>query len=406
MVQDEGKSKLGAGQMTLKLLVSGGGTGGHVYPALTVLEAHLGRHPENGSAPLLASDAVLWVGSKEGMEEELVQRAGIAYVGLPAGGLRGQGLLTSIRNGWRIASSLGPARRILDDFQPEVLLVTGGYACVAMTLAAWSRRVPVLVYLPDIVPGLAIRFLSRFAAKIAVTSEESYRYFRREKVAVTGYPVRDSTFSLTQARARETLNLAADERTLLVFGGSRGARSINKALVAGLPQLLPVCQIVHISGRLDADWVAGMAKTLPEDLQRRYHHYAYLHEMPAALVAADLAVARAGASTLGEFPAAGLPSVLVPYPYSGQHQEPNARYMAENGAAVVLADAQLQERLTDTILRLLEDKEALLGMRESARAMARADAAQAIVEQLSSLARQRVRSQKSGGRRRQRSDPS
>ncbi len=394
--------------MTLKLLVSGGGTGGHVYPALTVLEACLSRFSEIGSAPLLASDHVLWVGSKDGMEEELVQRAGVAYVGLPAGGLRGQGLLTSVRNAWQIASSLGEARRILSSFQPEVLLVTGGYACVAMTLAAWSKRIPVLVYLPDIVPGLAIRFLSRFAAKIAVTSEESYRYFRREKVAVTGYPVRAHTFSLTQARAREALNLAADEKTVLVFGGSRGARSINKALVAGLQELLPVCQIVHISGRLDADWVAGMAKTLPEDLQTRYHHHAYLHEMPAALVAADLAVARAGASTLGEFPAAGLPSILVPYPYSGQHQEPNARYMAENGAAVVLADAQLPEQLTHTILNLLGDEQALADMRESAKAMARVDAAQAIVEQLSSLAGRRPArgSREPLTRRKKRSDQS
>ncbi len=394
--------------MTLKLLVSGGGTGGHVYPALTVLEACLGRSLENGSAPLLASENVLWVGSKDGMEEELVQRAGVAYVGLPAGGLRGQGLLTSVRNAWRIASSLGQARRILSSFQPEVLLVTGGYACVAMTLAAWSKRIPVLVYLPDIAPGLAIRFLSRFAAKIAVTSEESYRYFRREKVAVTGYPVRASTFSLTKTTARQALNLAPDEKTVLVFGGSRGARSINKALVAGLQHLLPVCQIVHISGRLDADWVAGMAKTLPEDLQTRYHHYTYLHDMPAALVAADLAVARAGASTLGEFPAAGLPSILVPYPYSGQHQEPNARYMAENGAAVVLADAELPDRLVRTILNLLGDEQALADMRESAKAMARVDAAQAIVEQLSSLASRRPArgSRKPLTRRRQRSDQS
>ena len=394
--------------MTLKLLVSGGGTGGHVYPALTVLEACLGRSLENGSAPLLASENVLWVGSKDGMEEELVQRAGVAYVGLPAGGLRGQGLLTSVRNAWQIASSLGQARRILSSFQPEVLLVTGGYACVAMTLAAWSKRIPVLVYLPDIVPGLAIRFLSRFAAKIAVTSEESYRYFRREKVAVTGYPVRASTFSLTKTTARQALNLAPDEKTVLVFGGSRGARSINRALVAGLQHLLPVCQIVHISGRLDADWVAGMAKTLPEDLQTRYHHYTYLHDMPAALVAADLAVARAGASTLGEFPAAGLPSILVPYPYSGQHQEPNARYMAENGAAVVLADAQLPEQLVRTILNLLGDEQALADMRESAKAMARVDAAQAIVEQLSSLASRRPArgSRKPLTRRRQRSDQS
>jgi UDP-N-acetylglucosamine--N-acetylmuramyl-(pentapeptide) pyrophosphoryl-undecaprenol N-acetylglucosamine transferase len=261
---------------------------------------------------------------------------------------------------------------------------------VAVTLAAWMQWIPVVIYLPDIVPGLAIRFLSRFAAKVTVTSEESYRFFRREKVVVTGYPVRSDVYNLDRDEARRGLGLDPEEKTLLVFGGSRGARSINQALVAGLHELLPVCQVVHISGRLDADWVAGMAKRLPEALRGRYHHYAYLHDMPQALVAADLAVARAGAATMGEFPAARLPAVLVPYPHSGQHQNPNAAYMARNGAAQVLADAELKEELVPKVLALLQDEQSLAEMRESAHAMARPDAAEAIAEQLWLSARQRA----------------
>jgi UDP-N-acetylglucosamine--N-acetylmuramyl-(pentapeptide) pyrophosphoryl-undecaprenol N-acetylglucosamine transferase len=372
----------------MKLVVSGGGTGGHVYPALTVVEALRSPKPPGTTLPTVDATDLLWIGSRGGIEEELVRHAGIEYIGLAAGGLRGMGPLVRARSAAQIAGSVGQARNILARFKPDVILVTGGYACVAVTLAAWTLRLPVMIYLPDVEPGQAIRFLSRFAARLAVTSEESYHYFRREKVVVTGYPVRREVFTMDRSDARRALNLDPEERTLLVYGGSRGAQSINRALVAGLRDLLPACQIVHISGRLDTDWVAGAAKSLPNELQPRYHPYAYLHEMPQALVAADLAVARAGAATLGEFPAANLPAVLVPYPYAGQHQMANARYMAKNGAARVLADAELEQKLVPTVLDLLNDEEALAEMQEYTRAMARPDAAETIAGNLWLLARQ------------------
>ncbi len=374
----------------MRLIVSGGGTGGHVYPALTVVEAMVRPKSAGPGLPLLAATEVLWIGSQDGIEEELVTRAGLEFVGLAAGGLRGMGLLAQIRNSARIANSVRKAQSILARFKPDVVFVTGGFACVAVTVAAWVQHIPVLIYLPDIMPGQAIRFLSRFAARVAVTSEESYHYLKRDKVVVTGYPVRREILTLDRAQARQSLGLDPGLKTLLVFGGSRGARSINQALVAGLRELLPACQILHISGRLDADWVAGVAKSLPEGLCQRYHHYPYLHDMPQALAAADLAVTRAGAATLGEFSVAGLPAILVPYPYSGQHQYANAEYMAHNGAAEIVLDNRLGERLVPRILQLLADHGTLTGMRESTVAMARPDAAEAIAEQLWLVARERV----------------
>jgi UDP-N-acetylglucosamine--N-acetylmuramyl-(pentapeptide) pyrophosphoryl-undecaprenol N-acetylglucosamine transferase len=370
-----------------------------VYPGLTVIKALLDHKPAGSSLPTLEPSDLLWIGSRGGIEGDLVKHAGTEFVGLAAGGLRGKGLLDKARNALRIIGSVGRARHILSEFKPDVVLVTGGYACVAVTLAAWIKNVPVVIYLPDIVPGQAIRFLARFAAKVTVTSEESYHYFRREKVVVTGYPVRPEIYELDRAEARRALGLDTEATVLLVFGGSRGSRSINQALVAGLRDLLPVCEIVHVSGRLDADWVAGTAKRLPEALQEKYHHYPYLHDMPQALVSADLAVARAGAATLGEFPAARLPALLVPYPHSGQHQDPNAAYMVRNGAAQSLPDADLKEKLVPAVLDLLRDTQALADMRESANAMARPDAAEAIAEQLWALARRRaiLASSSSGG---------
>jgi UDP-N-acetylglucosamine--N-acetylmuramyl-(pentapeptide) pyrophosphoryl-undecaprenol N-acetylglucosamine transferase len=373
--------------LVMKLAVSGGGTGGHVYPALTVIEALRKPKPRGAALPALDSADLLWIGSRGGMEEELVGRSGIEYVGLAAGGLRGMGPVVQLRNAAQIASSVGRARKILSHFKPNAILVTGGYVCVAVTLAGWTLHVPIMIYLPDVEPGKSVRFLSRFAAMIAVTSEESYHYFRRAKVTVTGYPVREAILSMDRESAQQALGLNPQQPTLLAFGGSRGAQSINRALVAGLRELLPACQVVHITGRLDADWVAGAAKSLPPELQARYHVCSYLHDMAPALVAADLAVARAGAATLGEFPAANLPAVLVPYPYAGQFQAANAKYMASNGAACVLADEELEQKLVPTVLSLLRDEHALAEMKESSRAMARRDAAETIAEKLWQLAR-------------------
>jgi UDP-N-acetylglucosamine--N-acetylmuramyl-(pentapeptide) pyrophosphoryl-undecaprenol N-acetylglucosamine transferase len=371
----------------MRLVVSGGGTGGHVYPGLTVIETMRQPWGEGGTGPALAPDDLLWIGSRGGMEGDLVKRAGIEYVGLPAGGLRGMGAMLAVRNAARIARSVGRARDILNSFGASIVLVTGGYASVSVALAAWLQRIPVIVYLPDIVPGLAVRFLSRFATKVAVTNEKSFAYFRREKVVVTGYPVRPEFYTLDRQEAREALGMGPEEKVLLVMGGSQGARSINRALVAGLRQLLPHCQVVHISGRLDADWVAGSGKSLPEELRRHYHHHAYLHELPQALLAADLAVARAGAATMGEFAAAELPSVLVPLPHSGQHQLPNAEHMLESGAAEIIMDDAMDQELVPTVLRLLGDRQTLDSMRQAARSLDRSDAAQAIAEQLWLLAR-------------------
>lgn len=372
----------------MRLVVSGGGTGGHVYPGLTIVEA-MGRAGGDGiTVSGLPLSDVLWIGSRGGMEEDLVSRAGVRFVGLPAGGLRGKGIRVALRNAAQIAGSLGRARGALAEFRGDIILVTGGYASVSVGLAAWRERLPVVIYLPDIVPGLAVRLLSRVATKVAVTNEKSFQFFRREKVIVTGYPVRSEVYTTGRDEALSTLGLVPEEKVLLVMGGSRGARSINRAVVAGLRQLLPHCQIIHVSGRLDADWVAGAAKSLPPELQLRYHHHAYLHELPRALVAADLAIARAGAATLGEFPAAQLPSVLVPYPHSGQHQLPNAEHMAESGAAQIVMDASLEQELVPAVLALLDDEETLLSMRRAAKGLDRPEAADTIAELLWRLARQ------------------
>jgi UDP-N-acetylglucosamine--N-acetylmuramyl-(pentapeptide) pyrophosphoryl-undecaprenol N-acetylglucosamine transferase len=290
------------------------------------------------------------------------------------------------RNLVQMLAGVRQALREIEDFGPEAIFVTGGYVSVPVVVAGWLRRVPMLIYLPDIEPGLAIRVLSRLVRRVAVSVEESQRYFPAHKTTVTGYPVRSELLSADKREAQRALNLEEGLKTLLVFGGSRGARSINLALSKVLDRLLDVCQIVHICGRLDAQWVEDGRAELPPRLRTRYKAYAYLHEeMTLALAAADLVVARAGAATLGELPALGLPGILVPYPYAGQHQELNADYLVSHGAAVKINNADLEEKLLSTVMKLLSNEGLLTQMGERARSLAHPQAAQRIADELRGL---------------------
>jgi UDP-N-acetylglucosamine--N-acetylmuramyl-(pentapeptide) pyrophosphoryl-undecaprenol N-acetylglucosamine transferase len=327
-----------------------------------------------------------YVGEAGSIEEALAQRAGIPFRAIATGQIRGRAPWTVARNLICMARGAAQAAAVLHELRPDVVFVTGGYVAAPVAWAAWRHHTPLLIYLPDLTPGLAIRLASRLATKVAVTFPEVARYFPG-KAVVTGYPVRPELRRTDKQAARAALGLTDELPVLLVFGGSRGARSINRALMAALPRLLPRCQIVHITGQLDWPEVEASAGTLcSTPYAARYQPYPYLHdEMVQALAAADLVVARAGASTLGEFPAVGLPSVLVPYPYAGQHQAANAAYLADRGAALVLADSDLPDQLASTVSGLLDTPGKLTEMSKAAAALARPDAAQKIAYELCQL---------------------
>jgi UDP-N-acetylglucosamine--N-acetylmuramyl-(pentapeptide) pyrophosphoryl-undecaprenol N-acetylglucosamine transferase len=367
----------------MRLLITGGGTGGHVYPALAVLEAL-----DHDTA-----QAVAWVGGAEsqGLERDLVSRQGIPYLAVRCGAIRGTGPWGALRGAADLARGVVDALGVLRGFRPDVVLSTGGFVSAPLVIAARLRRCPCLIYLPDIEPGLAIRHLSRWADRVAVSFEQAGAHFRLDKVVVTGYPVRKELLTTTKEDARRALGLAegadAGLPVLLVMGGSRGARSINRAVQRVLPELLSLARVIHISGQADIDDLRRAAQALADNRRCRYHLHAYLHEeMAAALAAADLVVARAGAATLAEFPAVGLPAILVPYPYSGQFQNANAGFLAERGAAVVLPDGELEGRLLPTIQALLNDLPRRTAMSVAARQLSRPDAAAAIVGVLQVLA--------------------
>jgi UDP-N-acetylglucosamine--N-acetylmuramyl-(pentapeptide) pyrophosphoryl-undecaprenol N-acetylglucosamine transferase len=330
------------------------------------------------------------------MEKNLVERLDIPFRGIPAAGVHGVGLRSLPGNLWRLWRGYRAARQILAEFRPQVLFFTGGYVGVPVALAARTMkhacgRPSILLYVPDIEPGLALKTLARFADQIAITAPDSAAFFDRNmKTTVSGYPVRTDLKRMDKKSARKVFGLKDDLPILLVFGGSLGARSINRALMAALPTLLEQMQVIHICGNLDWEEVGARRVELESiypQFVERYRVYAYLHEeMGAAFCAADLAVCRAGASTLGELPAMGLPAVLVPYPFSWRYQKVNAAYLEKHGAALILADEDLPALLTETITSLLRDHARRDKMAKAMKGLDKPDAASVIAEVIRNLA--------------------
>jgi undecaprenyldiphospho-muramoylpentapeptide beta-N-acetylglucosaminyltransferase len=364
------------GGLTVRLLICAGGTGGGVYPALAVHSALTSQRPKVET---------LWVGGEGGIEEELVKRAGIPYRSIPAAGVHGVGLRALPGNVAKLTRGVLASRRILREFKPDALFFTGGFVAAPMAVA--GMNIPTVLYVPDVEPGLALKFLSRFADVITVTVDDSRRFFQRpERIVLTGYPLRSDLSNWSRDQAFSHFALDASLPVLLVTGGSKGARSINMAVLKHLNELLGVAQVIHITGSLDWDVVEKAAQELPAQLKSRYHIMPYLHEMGAALAAADLVLSRAGASTLGEYPLFGLPAVLVPYPYAWRYQKVNADFLAERNAAVILQDELLNDKLLSVLKDLLLNQHKLEAMRAAAKKLSHPNAADLIASQLLELA--------------------
>lgn len=373
-----------------------------------------GEHSQaGGKTKVFTTEDLLWVGASDGMEKRLVEHAGVRYRGIATGQLRGKNPLTVVQNSGKMVAGLLGSLAILRDFQPNVCLATGGYVCAPVVIACRWLKIPVLIYLPDMVPGWAIRTLSLLAQRVAVSYPDVTRYFGGAtpvgKAVVTGYPVRQelvdlvgggalslqrhieqrgaARYQLATRLGRSLITTGQALPLVLVWGGSQGSRNINEALWKALPQVLPHAHILHVVGERDwAQWQTKLQQPpVAEALWSRYHPVAYLHEeMMLALAAADLTVARAGASTLGEFPVARLPSLLAPHP--GVNQLQNAEYLVKHGGAVLVADETLQEQLAPTLLKLVQDPAQRRRMEEALAHLAKPDAARAIAEELVRLA--------------------
>ena len=292
-----------------------------------------------------------------------------------------------LRNGLRMARGMRECMALIDDFRPDVIFITGGYVTVPLAVAAWRsrRRVPLLIYLPDLTPGLAVRWTSHLAARVAVSFPEVAHFFRG-KAVVTGYPVRQELLAADKPAAWAQLGL--DEApVVLVFGGSRGAHSINEALVNALPALLETCQVVHVSGQNDWPWIDEVSARLTDDLRQRYHPFPYLHDemiprwpLPIWWLPGQ-ALLRWASSRRGTCPASWY---LIPMP--GSISRPMRPTWPARGPRSIIEDGDLANRLAPTVQDLLADRGRLAKMAQAAGALAHPAAAADIARQLMELA--------------------
>jgi len=346
----------------MRLLIAGGGTGGHLYPALAVARAHKEEEPDG---------AVLMVGRKGGPEERLVPAEGFELATVNIRGLDRDAVWKNVALPVLIPAALRAGLRIVDRFMPDVVLGMGGYVMAPAVAAARLRGIPYVLHEKDVRPGLATRIFAGKAAAICTTLPGTERRLGGHRVELTGVPLREGFRQRT---------LEVPPRRLLITGGSQGARKLNQAVWSALDDLCGRFEeVVHVAGAQGADGVTQHARA-------RYRGMAFTDEMADLMSRADLIVSRAGVGTIAEATAVGLPMILVPGTFGGGHQEENAAAMVEAGAAVRLSDAALTgDNLVATIAGL--DDERLRAMARASAAAGRRDAAKRVLAILHEVAR-------------------
>jgi UDP-N-acetylglucosamine--N-acetylmuramyl-(pentapeptide) pyrophosphoryl-undecaprenol N-acetylglucosamine transferase len=360
------------------VLIAAGGTGGHLYPGIAIAEEWMRMHPDS---------KVLFVGTSRGPEQKAVPAAGFTLKTIAARGLPRRPGLGWIGALFGFGKSLIQSFRLIVDFKPHVVVGTGSYVSAPAVLIARLLGIPVILQEQNSIPGATNRWLNLVADEVHISFLESRGYFRRKNnLRVSGNPIRRSLLYQDKTSAYEAFGLSPEKRTLFVFGGSRGAASINRATEGALERLKQKTQLQVIwqTGATDFEAIQQRFRSFPIPVRV----FSYLEAIEKAYAIADIAVCRAGAMTIAELTACGVAAILVPYPHATcDHQTHNARGLLDRDAALVIADQDLTpETLAQKIELLLRDEPRLRRLGRNARAFARIDAAQRIARSMEQLA--------------------
>lgn len=364
----------------MHLLISGGGTGGHIYPGIAIAQGMLEINP---------TIQLSYVGKKGGLEESIVQKSGlpIRFYGISAQGISRKISVSIFSTMYKNFVGFREATKILKSIRPKVVFGTGGYVSASTLFAAQLKGIPTLILEQNLVPGLANKYLGKKATAIALSFPETAKYFTKNNVVVTGTPVRLNLQNLDKQESRKFFKLEPELPTLLVFGGSQGAVAINRA-VLGMVQVLEqkkiTLQIILQTGKKTYDEIVEKSK----DLKMKIIVLPYIDDMAKAYAAADLVISRAGAISIAETTVCGLPAILIPYPYAtANHQEKNARILEQHGAAKVILESELNaEKLAELIIILIRQPQNLAAMAEKSRQLGKPQATFEICNLIQNLA--------------------
>lgn len=361
----------------MRLMISGGGTGGHIYPALALIEALKKREPNS---------EILYVGTEKGLESRIVPEQNIAFKTIRVQGFKRSLSLENFKTIGLFLKSVGDAHKMIKDFRPDVVVGTGGYVSGAVVFAASLQHIPTVIHEQNSVVGVTNKFLSHFVTKIGISFEDARKDFPAKKVVFTGNPRATQVAQMQPNSALSEYGLKSDVPTLLIFGGSRGAEKINSAMVAALPELKKRdYQVLFVTGNVHYKKI--MAQLDPETLGKNCVVRPYISEMPRLLPDFEAILGRAGATSLAEITALGIPSILVPSPYvTNDHQTKNANSLVRKGAAKLLPESELTGK---TLLKatdaLMNDQSLRQQMGDAARKMGRPHAAEDLLNVLESV---------------------
>lgn len=363
----------------MKIIVSGGGTGGHIFPALSLTKEIIEQHPDA---------KILYIGSEKGLEANIVPKAGVRFESIEISGFKRSLSLENVKTVIRFLKAVSKSKKIIREFGADAVVGTGGYVCGPVVYAAARMGIPTMIHEQNVIPGLTNKFLARYARRIAVSFSASASYFPSGKVVVTGNPRASEVAKADPEQGRSSLELRYSRKMVLVVGGSRGARAINEAFLEAVPILAEKKELhfVYVTGDVHYENVVAKLKE-KGDIPTNVSIFPFIYNMPEVLAATDLIVNRAGASFLAEITALGIPSILVPSPYvTNNHQEKNARWLEENGAATVLLERDLTaSTLIQSIEEIMLNPSKWTSMKESAKKLGEPQSAEKLYGELKRL---------------------